>query len=231
MKTTIYILLLFLGMSTALLAQTEDFGLWTSIEASKKLGKWNFSTEGELRTKSNSGQVDRWSLQLEAAYSIFKPLKVGVSYQFIYFHDTEYWDFQPRSRFNFFLSGKHKLGNFTFSLRERAQLTVKDASDRVKKNGSVNTYKINPAWIWRNRLNVAYHIPGFPVTPSFSFESFYQLNNPDGNAFDKLRYTLSFHYNLSKHHGLEVYGLVDKDINVNSPVQMDVIGIGYEYSF
>jgi hypothetical protein len=221
----------FFLISKAILAQTEDFGIWTSIGGEKKLGKWDFNAEAELRTKDNSGQVNRWSLQLEAAYSIIKPLKIGASYQFIYFHDTEYWDFQPRNRFNLFLSGKQKLGNFTFSLRERAQLTTKDASDRIKKSGKINTYKINPEWTWRNRLKVEYNIPKFPVTPSLSFESFYQLNNPDGNTFDDMRYTLSFAYNLTKHNQLEIYGLLDNEVNVSDPVRTFVTGIGFTHSF
>jgi hypothetical protein len=227
-----YVLLcLAFAFPVALWSQTTDFGIWSNIGLEKKLGKWDFSGEAELRTQDNANQVDKWSFQLESSYSIFKQLKVGAAYQFIYFHDTRYWDFQPRHRNNVFLQAKQKLGNFTFTLRERVQVTYKDESDRIKKSGKINTYKINPEWAWRNRIKVSYDIPQFPVTPSFLFESFYQLNNPDGNVFDKLRYTLSFNYHLSKHHDIEVYGLIDKDINVDDPVKMYLLGVGYAYSF
>jgi hypothetical protein len=33
-----------------------------------------------------------------------------------------------------------------------------------------------------NRFKIGYDIPKFPVKPAFSFETFYQLNNPDGNT-------------------------------------------------
>jgi hypothetical protein len=213
------------------MAQTEDFGVWTTIGAEKKAGKWNIGSNAELRTKNNSQQTDRWSLQLETSYEIIKQLKAGVSYQFIYYHDTKYFDFQPRNRFSFFLQGKQKFGKFSFLVYEKAQLTTKDASDRIKKSGLLNTYKINPEWIWRNRIKIAYNIPRFPVTPSFSIETFYQLNNPDRNTFDKLRYTLAFSYNLTKHHKFELYGLIDKEINVTNPVKMNITGVEYIYSF
>jgi hypothetical protein len=221
-----------LFLHAVLMGQTEDFGLWTTIGAGQKTGKWDFGTEAELRTKNNSGQVDRYSLKLSADYKLLKPLEAGIGYQFIYFHNTKYMDFQPRHRIYFFLQVKpRKLGDFSVSLRERIQLTTKDEIDRLKKSGGKDTYKINPAISWRSRLKVAYNIPRFPVNPSLSFESFYQLNNPEGNDFYKLRYTLSFSYNMKKHHEFDVYGLLDQEINFNEPVRKYVLGIAYVYSF
>lgn len=232
MKNKYFVLLLpLLLTSAALLAQTNDFGLWTSVGAEKKIKKWNIGTEAELRTKDNVGQVDRWSLQADFSYDIFKFLRLGASYQFIYFYDSKYADFQPRSRYIAYIQGKQKINNFTFTLRERIQRTTKDDRDRIKDDGTIDTYKISPDWTWRNRLKVSYNIPKFPITPSFAFESFYELNNPDGNVFDKLRYTLAFGYSVKKHHNIELYGLIDKDINVDDPVQTFVAGLGYTYSF
>jgi hypothetical protein len=229
MKASLFLFLLLLT-SANLWAQTEDFGVWTTIGAEKKLGKWNIGTEAELRTNSNAGQVSRWSLRLETSYNIIKPLKVGGSYQYIDFYDSKYADFQPRHRFFLYLQGKQKLGNFIFTLRERVQVTTKDESDRIKASGNIDTYKINPEWNWRNRLKAEYNIPHFPVSPSFSIESFYQLNNPDGNSFNNMRYALGFKYKPMKRHEFELYGLFDKEMNVNNPVKKYVVGIGYVYS-
>jgi hypothetical protein len=226
-----YLSLLVLLFPLSVLAQINDYGVWTTIGADKDVGKWNFATEAELRTNDNSTEVNRWSMKLEASYSILKQLKVGAGYEFIYFHDLKYWDFQPRNRFYFNVQGKYKFANFIFTLRERAQVTAKDESDRIKSNGKIDTYRVNPAWVWRNRLKLAYNIPHFPVTPSFSFETFYSLNDPDGNDFNDLRYTLAFTYNLTKHHELELYGLIDREINVNNRVQTYVLGLSYHYSF
>jgi hypothetical protein len=230
-KKIIALIVFFITMTAALYAQIEDFGVWFTSGIEKKHGKWNFGAEGELRTKDNANQIDRWSMKFETSYNLYRFLQFGGSYEYIYFHDLKYSNYQQRHRSYAFLQGKYKFRGFTFSVRERLQVTKKDDSDRIKKNGEVNTYAINPEWTWRNRFKLSYNIPKFQVTPSISFESFYQLNNPDGNTFDKLRYTLSFSYNLTKHHLFEIYGLIDKDINVTDPVKTYILGFGYEFSF
>jgi long-subunit fatty acid transport protein len=212
-------------------AQTSDFGIWVSAGVTKKLWKWNLDASGELRLKENTSQVDRMSLQFNASYHINKPLSAGIGYEFIYYHDSKYADYQPRQRYMLFIQGKQKFGHFSFSLREKIQRTIKDESDRLKENGDYDNYKINPEWVWRNRLALAYNIPRFPVNPAFSFESFYQLNNPDGNKFEKLRFTLALSFKPGKHHEFKVYGLIDQKINVDNPYKRFILGTGYTFSF
>ncbi len=212
-------------------AQTSDFGIWTSLGIEKKLGKWDIAAEAELRTQDNAKQMNRWSLGIEPSLNITKWLKLGAAYEFIYFNDIKYTDYQPRHRGYVFAQGKYKWGRFSLSVRERFQVTKKDDSDRIKSSGNINTYRINPEWTWRNRFKIGYDIPKFPVKPAFSFETFYQLNNPDGNTFDKLRYTISLSYDITKHHQFEAFGLLDKDINVTNPVSYYVLGVGYNFSF
>jgi hypothetical protein len=212
-------------------AQTTQYGVWTSIGVEKKLGKWEVAVEGQLRNHDFFQDLNRVSLKLEVTRNILKPLKIGASYEYMTFNDLEYSDLQPRQRYNVFIQGSQKFGRFNISLRERIQRTIKDESDRIKENGNYDTYKVNPEYIWRNRLKLAYNIPHFPVTPSLSVETFYQLNNPDGNTFNQLRYMLSFDYKVNKHHTFELYGLNDREINVNNPTRTSIAGIGYTYSF
>jgi len=231
MKKRIKLIILFLFISFHLWSQTDDFGVWTTLELEKKLMRWSFTTEAELRTLHDSKDVARWNLELGAVFDISKHLKIGASYQFIYFHDFKYADYQPRNRFILYLTGKKKFGNFSISLRERAQMTTKDDSDRIKKSGKIDTYKMNPEYSWRNRVKVAYYFETARFEPAFSFESFYSLKNPDGNTFDDLRYSLSITYYINKHQEIEIYGLIDKEINVKNPVKTSVAGFGYNYSF
>lgn len=231
MKRRFCFLFIFLSAFLSSQAQTNDFGIWTSVGAEKELGKWNFSGEAELRTKENSTNIDRLSIGLSADYQLFKPIKIGGGYEFIYFNDTEYLDFQPRHRANLFIQGKQKFGDFTFSLRERVQVTAKDVSDRLKESGKIDNYKVNPEYMWRNKLKVSYNIPHFPINPAFSVESFYTLNNPDGNTFEQLRYSLSLNYKLSKHHSFEVYGLYDQEFDSEDAIQPYVLGVGYKFNF
>jgi hypothetical protein len=218
-------------IATLGMAQTNDFGIWTSIGANKELGKWDLSAEAELRTKEKATTIDRWNIGLSAEYKIFKPVKIGGGYEFIYFNDSKYKDYQPRHRGFLSIQGKQKIGNFSFSLRERAQITAKDVTDRIKENGKIDNYKVNPEYMWRNKFKIEYNIPKLPITPEASIETFYTLNNPDGNAFEQIRYTLSLEYKLSKKHRFEVYGMYDDKMNSEDPVQNIVMGIGYIFSF
>lgn len=227
----IILLFIFQAFLISVEAQTKNFNFWTSIEIEKKIGKWDISSNTELRLNNGFSQMTRCSFQIGAAYNIIKPLKIGAGYEFIYFHDFEYLDYQPRQRYFAYLQAKQKFGNFTFYIRERFQRTIKDESDRINENGNYDTYKINPEWAWRNRFKIAYDFLKIPISPSLSFESFYQLNNPDGNHFNKLRYTLSLSYNLTKHHKFEVYGLIDQKINVKVPSKIFISGFEYSFSF
>lgn len=221
---------LLLALST--MAQTNDFGVWASVDATKDISKkWRVTGELENRTRDNSSQVGRWGAQVGTEYKIWKLVSVGLAYQFQYYHDMKYSDFQSRSRFIGFLQGKYKWNNFSLGLRERFQVTTKDESDRIKSSGKTDTYRINPEWVWRNRLKLDYDIPSSKFTPSFSFESFYQLNNPDGNQFDGLRYTLSLGYNINKQHSIDLSGIYDREINTDEPANRQVLGIGYSFKF
>jgi len=104
----IIIVLFYFFAITSLMAQSsDDFGIWTNIEIEKKINKkWTLDGEVEFRTRDNSSEINRWGLKLGGNYSIIKEIKVGLAYQFIYFHDIKYSDFQPRHRFIGFFQGK-----------------------------------------------------------------------------------------------------------------------------
>lgn len=225
------LLLLGLAMGASAMAQTSDLGLWTTLEVQKDLGKWDFAAESEFRLKDQGAEIDRWSLGLSGAYQLFKPIKIGAGYDFIYFNDTEYLDFQPRHRASVFVQGKHKVGRFTVSLREKVQGTAKDVSDRIKSNGNTDNYKVNPEYTWRNKLKLEYNIPKIPLSPAISVESFHSLNNPEGNGVEQIRYTLLFNYKLSKKHQFEAYGMYSDKSMGDDAAQRMVVGLGYQFKF
>ena len=230
MNKIIGLLLILIINYGSLYAQSNEYGVWTSADVQKKLGKWDLEVNTGLRTSSGLSQLQRLNLKLEVDYKIVKHVTAGLSYKYMYFYDEKYTDYQPRIRYAAFVQGKQKSGNFKFSLREQYQRTIKDESDRIKESGNYDNYKINPEWEWRNRLNIEYNIPHFKITPDFSFETFYQLNSED-RRFNELRYTLSFKYKITKHHEIEMSGLLKKEINTDDPVKTYIGGIGYIYSF
>jgi hypothetical protein len=215
----------------SLIAQTSDFGFWNTLGIEKKWNKFSFELESELRFNNNVSQFNRWGLQFQVSYKLFKPFEVGVAYEYQLFNDVDFSDIQPRQRYSAFLQGKLKMNRFSFIIREKARRTIKDERDRIDEYGNYDTYKINPKYEWCNYVKLSYNIPNFPITPSFSFHSFYQLNNPDGNLFDELRYTISLTYKFKKKHEFDLNGILKQEINVTDPVNTYIIGIGYKFSF
>ena len=125
-------------------AQSDDdeFGVWTTLEASKKINKkLKLDFEAELRTIEGLDDIDRVSVGAGASYKLTKWLKAGAGYIFIYSHsldsknikeafdenrydynlDHDYWT--ERHRFHVSLTGEYKVGRVEFSLRERVQYT------------------------------------------------------------------------------------------------------------
>ena len=126
--------------------------------------------------------------------------------------DQKYLNYQFRNRFNAGITGKQKWGRFDFSLSEGLQLTTKNASKRIDDYGNTDTYKINPALMWKNSMQAEYDIPKSKLTPGGEIESYYELNNPDGNKFDKLRYSLFLKYKINKHNSLKLAGIYNDEL-------------------
>jgi hypothetical protein len=225
----IYIALTFPIFLTA--QESEPGGIWTAVAVEKDLTKkWSVGSEFEFRTIGFTTERDRFSAQIGTDYEILNNLKLGVSYNWLNVDDdykfsddsirTDY--FQNRHRVNLQATWKYKVGNISFQLRERARVTYKDDSDRLKENGKVNKNRLNPEYAWRNRFKVSYDKKKMPWTPYVSFESYYLLNDPDPirfynssateytdrhSYFSKLRYTIGLEYKINKHHSVELYGM------------------------
>jgi len=234
-KVFLFLVLAFLFIESTF-AQTdnskENYGTWTTFGINTKFHKWEFGTDTELRTVYFVRLINRWSLGVSADYNLLKQLKVGLGYQFMNELDynpdySKYYFF--RNRFNATATGKIKFLNFNISLRERLQLTQKE--QRTMLDGTVDTYSINPALVWRNRLLLAYNIPHCKITPSVSVESFYKLNDPNVNSFDSFRYSLSFDYKINKHNSIELYGVINSQLNSDDSFGKYILGSGYTYSF
>ena len=138
-------LLLSLMSASSLFAQSDDFGIWTSLEAKKKLTeKLDVTFEGELRTIEGVSQTDRRSLGVGMSYDVAKWLKADIGYIFIqsynpeekslkeyvgddelgnpvhnYNIDHSYWE--NRDRLYLSLTASCKIGRVKISLRERLQ--------------------------------------------------------------------------------------------------------------
>ena len=128
-------------------ATEDEFGIWATVEASKKINK-KFKVVGdvEFRTYDFVNNIERTAIGVKLEYKILKWLKSNVGYQFHYKHnpeetsikdpvydeegnfagneyniDNDYWTI--RNRVYATISGEYKVGRFEFGLRERLQYT------------------------------------------------------------------------------------------------------------
>ena len=122
--------------------ESDDFGVWTSIDASKKLtDKIKLGLEGEFRTSDGVSIVDRRSLGISLSYKPLKWLKADAGYIYMntyepekisikeQFDDTRY-DYNHdhayranKERLFASLTGSFKAGRLEFAVRERLQYT------------------------------------------------------------------------------------------------------------
>lgn len=252
-KCIVGALLMLLAIVPVKAQDNEPGGIWASVSTDKRLGKkLDIGTEFEFRTNGLTLERDRLGMQIAADYRITNDLKAGVSYTFLnvlndyrFMDDSIRFHYQNRNRMHFQMSYRYKIGRLTISLRERMQVTYKDDSNRLRVvtryplNIEVHPNRINPDLVWRNRAKFTYNIRKFPITPSFSVESYYLLNDPEtirifnsdetdfretNSYFSKMRYSLAFEYKIDKKNAIEVFGLLN---NQRGPERVRVPGPNY----
>lgn len=216
-KFAVVWLLIICGAATAF-AQDKDFGVWTSVEAEKKiLPGLTASVEGEFRTRNDLGTVDRYSGSIGLSYRIWSFLKFGGEYSYIRFnHDKRGWE--NGHRYNLFVTGSYKWQRFNISLRERYQHTYRKGVSSTQK-------RANPKDMLRSRAQVAYDIRKSPFTPYVSMELYHTLNDPQDNGLEKIRYTFGTHYKLNKRHSFQLFYRFQDDRSGDP--DLHVFGAGY----
>ena len=141
---------IFSAFSTAK-ADYDNYGLWTSFEASKKINKkFKIGAEFEFRSNDYLKEVERFSAGISGQYKITNWLKANAGYIFIagynpksigikedtewidmntgeielftnYNVDPSYWE--KRNRVYLSATADYKIGRISLSLRERLQYT------------------------------------------------------------------------------------------------------------
>ncbi len=214
-KGLLFFLLAIAG--AGLYAQESDHGSWLSVELSKDLTrKAGLEFEEEIRLFKNLSEIDRFSTSLGVTYSLYKFLKAGAGYAWLYDHDVKdaYWE--NRHRVYLHLTGKVDWRRFTFSLRERFQST---AYDQNRKG-----FDYTPRRYLRTRLQAVYDIPGNKAEPYLTAEFHRQLNNPLGNVTDNHRYTAGVDFPLSKKLDLDLFLRFDREVKVKNPGDLWILG-------
>ncbi len=234
---------------------SDDFGVWSSITAEKKLSKKaSIDIEAEYRTTDNAGQNSRWSIGLGGEYKLAKWLKAGAGYTFMYdhtekytFHDDDpekanygkpnkyaaFWG--PRHRVFADLTAAAGLGDWKISLRERWQYTYRPEKTTAQRydfdddewDGTQKTYSGKGKNVLRSRLQVAYDKKGLDVEPYASVELYNAWN------VEKMRYTIGLDWTFLKGQKLGIYYRYQDNIDDSDDYNRNihVIGLGYKVRF
>lgn len=229
------------------LAQSDDFGIWTSAGLEKGFGKkWSVEAEGEFRTRNNSRTADRWDLSVGGSYKIVKGLKLDAAYTLLYDNNHEsisynddgsYNNWRPsywglRHRFSVSLTGSVSTGRFKFSLRERWQYTYRPEKITERydfDNGYWEDHAVRGKGknVLRSRLKADYDIARCKVDPYAEVELF------NAWALQKTRYTVGAEWKIKKQHtiGLRYCYQSVNDGDDDNDVGEHVLGINYKYKF
>ena len=273
----ILLLALMAGITCNSALADDDFGVWTSLAVEKKLNK-KFDLEAGLdfRSHQNLESVARWSGSLGVGYKPWKFLKVGVSYSYIYDRSTQeskinynnsgrengynvdhgFWRSKHRGVFE--MTGKHKVGRFTLSLRERYMFThyVSTDCNRTRFRDEVQGGYTGETYLWngrefmekelttdhkgsknrhylRSRLKVEYDIRNCPLTPFASYEL--SNNLAEAMDLDKSRLVVGVDWKINKKHALSVGYLYERgadfELDDDGSGNTHVIDIGYKFDF
>jgi hypothetical protein len=246
MKKILVLIICALTLPLAVSAQdkSDNFGIWTSIGAEKKIDKkLSVGVEAEFRTRNSSKTADRWTGSISASYKLLDWLKLGAGYKFIYnnngekitYHkDGSYNNWRPsywgtRHRFYADLTSTLKLDRFDISLRERWQYTYRPEQTTTR-------YDFDNSWwedtdvssknshVLRSRLQVKYNIRKSKITPFANVELY---NNW---SLDKVRYTVGAEWKIAKQHEISAFYRYQYEKQANE-ANKHVLGIGYTFKF
>jgi hypothetical protein len=221
-RLKIFLVSFFVLYNVCAFAQNNDMQLWTNISVEKKLTKtFSLNYAEEVRFNENISEVGQFFSDLGGTYKISKTWRISVNYRFTNKRQLDD-SYSKRHRYYFDLSYKKKFDRIIFLFRTRFQSQCADIN--CSDDGKI------PDYYSRNKVTFKFDFDKKYI-PYISAEMFYQLNNPDGNVIDNMRYAGGVEYQFNKRASLDLFYLIQQEYNCVKPERDFVIGVGYNYSF
>jgi len=216
--------MILLANASLLLAQNSDWGLWTSIDAEKKLSKkWDLDVAAQYRCKDNFSVTDQIRGSADITRKVGKYVKLGAGYELIAKNRVKQESFVYRNRFRFQATGSYKYARFTASWRTLLQLTLLEKT--------INPDNDNQKWVLRNRFGLKYNIKKTPLKPYVNFELFHQLFSGLEYSYYQNRFSAGIEYSLNKRHTLEAGYKLENAVSGLQKNHLNVVKLGYVFSF
>ena len=206
--------------SLPLIGQVKDAGLWTSINfESKIIKKLTANISEEVRFNENITEAGMIFTDAGVTYKLNKHFQIAANYRFILKRKVEDY-YSVRHRVYIDIKYAKKLKPFQIQFRSRFQDQYSDIG-RASDGGV-------PEYYLRNKLNLNWDLDK-PYTPYISIELFSPLNYPHIYAFNGIRTSAGVEYSFSKHHKIDIYYMIQKELNVSNPLTDFILGLGYYY--
>ena len=214
------LIILFIMLGSAALCQTNDAGLWLTLNVQKKFTQAlsvNFTQE--VRVMENISEASTVFSDLGVDYKLNRHFKLAANYRRVY--DRRLDDnYQARNRFYFDISYRRKLKPFVLIIRERAQ-----AEFTERNTGK----KIDPENYSRTKATLKLDL-NRRYTPYIYSEIFNPLNNPKEGFIDKTRNCAGVEYQLNARNIIDLNYMIESRFKKEGGNAF-VIGIGYSFIF
>ncbi|MDR1861026.1 MAG: DUF2490 domain-containing protein [Bacteroidales bacterium] len=214
-------ILLFPVVALAQPQRDTKYGASLAAEVEKSLLRnLNLSVEEEIRLINNQTGFNRNVTSAGFNYSLMdKKLKLGASYSFIYLYNNDF-RYEMRHRLHANVTFRETVGPFVLSWRTRIQESI-----RNPRRGS---YRVNPRYVLKNRLEAEYVIWGKPWKPFLSCEMSINLNDPQ-TRYDptRLRFCGGADWRLNRSTSLSLFIRWDEQLKGADP-RVIAPGISYK---
>jgi opacity protein-like surface antigen len=222
MMTKKSLLLLLMLCTTSISFSQDDFGIWYSISAEKKLvKKVALDFDANIRTYDKASKIEEAFFDIGLTYKFNKFLSAAASYRFTEFKEKDDY-FHPRHKWFADLKGRLPVGNFNISARlrfqQRYKTYFKDENDKESSE------------VARVKLKALYNIPSFPVNPYISAELFFPIFKETTSNVAKNRFMAGFEYNISKKHSIDLEYMFQRDFLPHIS-DINVISVNYNIKF
>ena len=205
MNKSSFILLLFCPF--LLIAQEQDFQLWSKVGASYDLNKdLSVSLDQGFRARENASLPDVTFSNLSLKYDLIKKWSVAIGYRYITDFDLSQ--------------------NTSTSQRIYTDINYRKKKKRWLMKNRLRYQYQEEIFTLRDKVYLSYNIRKTPLEPFTNFELFLK-----GSNFKKWRYTLGASYPFLKEFDIDAYYRLQQSFNTNNPKQLHILGLGIEYKF
>lgn len=216
---TLFVLAL---LSGSLFGQDSDFGIWTEVNAGRKItNKLKGELSVSVRTFNNTSQVEQLFGEAGLTYKFSDFLSVASSYRLASaLEDDSQYHFTHK--FFFDLKGEVSFGKLDLSARARMQIANRTYLESPDENPL--------RYYTRLKIKALYDIPSFRFNPYVYFEPFIPVARGDGFEISKYRLSAGTEIKISPKSSLDAGYLFEHDTRPDI-INNNIITLGWNLKF